>query len=114
VAVVEREEKGGGTRIERRFVISSLEADAAEIARAVRAHWGIENSVHWVLDVTFGEDASRARTGNAPENLSALRRWALNLLPTGDSSPLTIAARRKKAAWNTDHLFKLLTANSNA
>ncbi len=62
------------------FYLSSLPCDAIQIGRAIRAHWGIENQLHWVLDVTFGEDASRIRSGYGPENMALLRRMALGLL----------------------------------
>ncbi len=58
------------------FYLSSLEADAGKIGRAIRQHWGIENQLHWTLDVTFGEDSSRVRRGHGPENLGLLRRLA--------------------------------------
>ncbi len=81
VALVEslREVKGKQS-VERRYYLSSLAVDVAKVARAVRGHWKIENQLHWVLDVVFGEDQSRARTGHAAENLAATRRVAINLL----------------------------------
>jgi predicted transposase YbfD/YdcC len=70
----------GEEKSEVRYFISSLQANAALLARAVRGHWGVENGLHWVLDMYFGEDRSRARTENAAENLALLRRWVLSLL----------------------------------
>ena len=67
----------------RRYYISSLSADAKTLLEASRSHWGIENSMHWVLDMGFREDESRARKGNSAENLSILRRMAMNLLRVG-------------------------------
>lgn len=95
------------TKIERRYYISSLEKNASLFAQAVRLHWGIENSVHWVLDMAFREDESRVRKGHAPENLAVLRHIAVNLL-RDDSTPLGIKNKRLKAGWNTDYLTHLL------
>ena len=72
-------DSGGKISTEQRYVISSLPADSRRILHAVRAHWGIENGLHWCLDVTFGEDASLIRLRNAAQNFSFLRRLALNL-----------------------------------
>ena len=66
--------------VERRYRLSRLAVDAEKFARAVRGHWGVENSLHWCLDVQMAADQSRARTGQAAENLATLRRLALNLL----------------------------------
>ena len=63
-----------------RFYLSSLPIIVKKFARAVRAHWGIENSVHWVLDMTFNEDQSRIRKGHSPDNFALLRRFAMNIL----------------------------------
>jgi len=62
------------------FYLSSLPPDAQQLGKAIRQHWSIENQLHWILDVTFGEDACRIRTGNAPENIALLKRWSINLL----------------------------------
>ena len=97
----------GKTSIERRFFISSLEKNVDLFAKAVRQHWGIENSVHWVLDISFREDESRIRTGHAPENMAILRHIALNLL-RNDDTPLGIKNKRLKAGRNTDYLTHVL------
>ncbi len=76
---------------------------------AVRTHWRKENSLHWVLDVSFHEDACRIRRDFAPHNMALLRHLALNLLSKDLSSKRGIAARRKKAAWDQTYLIKLLT-----
>jgi predicted transposase YbfD/YdcC len=92
---------------ERRYYISSLPADAERVAQAVRSHWGIENKVHWVLDVSFGEDGSRIRKGEGPRNVGLLRRIAMNALrqtPADES----IKGRRKKAGWDEEYLEKVL------
>ena len=81
VAMIEETRKIGGiVSIERRFFISSLPADAKKIARAVRAHWSVENALHWTLDAVFNEDQSRVRKGNAPHNMAMVRHFALNML----------------------------------
>lgn len=95
------------TKIERRYYISSLEKNASLFAKAVRLHWGIENSVHWVLDMAFREDDSRVRKGHGPENLAVLRHMALNLL-RDDSTRLGIKNKRLKAGWSTEYLTHLL------
>lgn len=89
-----------------RYFISSLSLDPEKASQAVRHHWFVENKLHWVLDVTFGEDKSRIRRENAGENLTVLRRLALNIcrrLASGDSNPKKL----KKAAWD-DHFRERL------
>lgn len=93
---------------ETRYYLSSLSSDAKRFAHAVRSHWGVENPVHWVLDVVFREDDSRVRVGNAPANLSLLRRIAMNLLRQ-EPSKLSLKAKRKKAGWDIGYLTKVLT-----
>ena len=70
----------GKTTLEHRFYISSLPADAVCLNRAVRQHWRVENSLHWCMDVVFGDDQMRARTGNAAHNFAVMRHFALNLI----------------------------------
>ncbi len=109
-AMVESVREIGESRsYERRCFLTSIEPNAKRFARACRGHWGVENPLHWVMDVTFREDDSRARSGNAAENLAALRRLALNMLKAETSQPkLSIRRRRLMAAWNTDYLQKIL------
>ena len=99
---------GGKTTVESRYYISSLPNDASRLLNAVRSHWGIENELHWSLDVTFNEDASRVRIGNGAENFSVLRRMALNLLKAEKTTKRSLAGKRKDAAWDDDYLFKVL------
>jgi predicted transposase YbfD/YdcC len=98
----------GKVTIEQRYYIASLVSDAQRLAHAVRAHWGIENCVHWVLDVAFREDDSRVRLGHAPENLAVLRHIALNLLRQDTSSKLGIQNKRLKAGWDDTYLANLV------
>ena len=82
-----------------RYYLSSARLTPEAFARAVRSHWAIENSLHWVLDVTFDEDRARNRTDNGPENLAILRRLTLNLLRTARPN-LPISRKRKRSGWS--------------
>lgn len=99
---------GNDTSIEIRYFISSLPSDAKIFADAVRSHWQVENSLHWVLDVAFNEDNCRIRNGNAPENFAILRHFALNLLKRESSCKNGIKAKRLRAGWDHDYLLKVL------
>ena len=81
-------------------------SNAEQIASGIRKHWGIENKVHWVLDVAFSEDLSRKRAGNAAQNFSSINRIALNLLKK-DNARVGIKSRRKMAGWGNEYLLKL-------
>ena len=112
VVEAERDVPAHGRSVERRYYISSRAPDATTLARAIRGHWGIENRLHHVLDVSFREDESRIRKDHGPQNVSRLRRIALNLLRThGDrhTKHKSIKGRRKMAGWDHDFLLKLLT-----
>jgi len=91
-----------------RFYISSLPADAKVFGDAVRSHWGIETSLHWVLDIAFREDESRIRKDNAPENLAILRHLTLSLLKQEKSLKRGIAGKRFQAAMKTEYLEKVV------
>lgn len=99
--------------IERRYYISSLTTSASHLLSVTRRHWSIENSMHWVLDVVFNEDASRIRKGNGAHNFAILRRIALNLLKQEDSLKLGIANKRLVAAADNDYLLKTLSTLFN-
>lgn len=116
IAAVECERTADGeTTVFRRYFITSLEPDAEQIAKAVRAHWGIENSLHWVLDMVWREDESRTRAGYAAENLSSLRRLAHSLIKAEDpDSKQSIRLRTKCANWDSDYLLKLIGLNLDA
>lgn len=90
-----------------RFFISSLADDTPSFARYIRSHWGIENQLHWCLDVTFAEDKSRIRKDHAPRNISLLRRFSLNLLRQ-ESSKLSLKMKRYKAALDNQFILKVL------
>ena len=92
---------------ERRCFITSLEADAKTFRKLVRRHWGVENRLHWVLDVVFLEDQCRARTGHAPENCSALRKIALTLLRRNAIDGKGVGPMRKECAWDFDSARKV-------
>lgn len=100
-------EKAGQTSTERRFYISSAALDAARFAHAVRAHWTIENQLHWVLDVQFKEDLSRLRTGHGAHNMAIVRHFALNLVH-GMDDRRSIKTRRKRAGWDPEYLSAIL------
>jgi predicted transposase YbfD/YdcC len=108
VALIESERRIGDqiTR-EDRYYLSSLPPDAALLGRAIRAHWGIENRLHWVLDLAFREDDSRYRTGHGPENLAIVRHVALNLLRR-EPGRASIAKKRFRAALDDRYLRILL------
>jgi len=101
-------EVNGQTTTERRYYLSSLPLGVATFARAVRGHWGVENKLHWVLDVCFGEDYSRARQGYAAENLATLRRLALNLLKQEKTKKRGIRGKMLNASWDHPYLLRLL------
>ena len=95
-----------------RYYLSSLPGDAAAIAKAVRSHWGIENQVHWVLDVAFREDASRARVGHSATNLALIRKLVLNLLRTDPTRRIGVSrpakGSRLRAGWDDAYLVHVL------
>jgi predicted transposase YbfD/YdcC len=109
VGVVESvREVNGELSCERRYFLGSLPRGVKRFAEAVRGHWGVENPLHWVLDVCFGEDQSRARTGYAAENLATLRRLALNILRRETTHKRGIKAKQKCAGWDHAYLLRLL------
>jgi len=109
VGLVESVREINGQRsVERRYYLSSLSADIERFAKAVRGHWSIENQLHWVLDVVFGEDQARARTEQAAENLAAMRRLAVNLLRRDTLCKRSLKGKLMRAAIDPDYLRHLL------
>jgi predicted transposase YbfD/YdcC len=105
--VVREVERDGKQTSETSYYIGSMEPKVGVFSESVRSHWGIENSLHWVMDVVFGEDRSRIRAGHAAENMSFLRRFVTTLLKQ-DTSKSSLKQKRKEAAWDTNFLEKLL------
>ena len=103
-----REIIGGAKTVERRYFISSLEANAKEALRAVRGHWAIENQLHWCLDIGFREDDCQIKEPTAVENLATIRHIGLNLLKQETSCRRGIKTKRKKSGWSEEYLLKVL------
>ncbi|MEM6403484.1 MAG: ISAs1 family transposase, partial [Cyanobacteria bacterium P01_D01_bin.116] len=96
------------TTVETRYYISSLNLDAKKFGDSVRSHWGIENSLHWILDVALNEDDSRIRKDNAPQNFAVLRHIAVNLLGKEKSKKLGTKNKQFLAAMDDNYLAKIL------
>jgi predicted transposase YbfD/YdcC len=108
-ALVERTRTlGGKTSVERRYYLSSLAPDAEKFMRAVRSHWEIENRLHWCLDVQFGDDYARARSGHVAHNLALVRHIALNLIRLNTSVKTSIKTKRLLAATSDEFRAALL------
>jgi predicted transposase YbfD/YdcC len=112
VKVVRERQGGNKTTRQVHFYLSSWTESAEKIAGAIRSHWGIENSVHWTLDVTFAEDKSRIRKDNAPENFALLRRLALNILRQDTGDKRSIKMKRYRAGLDNNYLLKILVSAS--
>ena len=109
IAMVEsRTERAGRIEQERRYYLSSAKLDARTFAAAVRAHWGIENRLHWVLDVVFHDDLARLRTGHGPQNMAVVKHMAMNMVRAATDRH-SLKVRRKKANLNDDYLESLIT-----
>ncbi|MDY6908974.1 MAG: ISAs1 family transposase, partial [Thermodesulfobacteriota bacterium] len=93
---------------ETRYYISSLPSDAKIFARASRGHWGIENGLHWCLDIAFREDDSRIRMGHAANNLAIIRHFALNLIKHDKTRKIGVKGSRKRAGWSENYMLRLL------
>ena len=111
IGVVEsHREIDGKTSIERRYFIGSIKPDASHFAKVVRNHWGVENQLHWTLDMVFNEDQSRVREENAAENMAIVRHCVMNMLQKakGAFKGLSLKGLRKKAAWGESTLKAIL------
>src|SRR5262249_19356330 len=106
IVVVTERGVGENSSSEIRYYISSRKGTAAEFAKAIRRHWGIENECHWVLDVVFQEDGSRIRQGHEAENVGWLRRMVLSMLKQVKGKR-SLAATRLAAGWNEDFLEQI-------
>lgn len=102
------------TSTAQRYYLSSLAPDAARAAAAIRAHWGVENSLHWVLDVAFREDDSRVCTGYAAENLALARKITHNLMQQEKTDKRGVKSKRLRAGWDEKYLLSVLNAKPNA
>ena len=106
--VMASREINGKKTSEERLYISSVESDAKDFNSFIRQHWGVENSLHWTLDVTFREDAQRKRNGHAASNFALVEKIALNLLKSEGSKNMSIKSKRLVAAWDNEFLLKVL------
>jgi len=102
--------RNGNTETERRYYLCSLPMDATEAARAIRSHWQVDNSLHWVLDVVFRDDDCRVRKDYSPQNFHMVKQLALNILRRSPEKK-SLRLRRKSAGWNNQNLLKILQAS---
>ncbi|MBL1277141.1 MAG: ISAs1 family transposase [Ectothiorhodospiraceae bacterium] len=109
IAVTAKRELGAKVSEETRYFLSSLSADdPGKLGHAVRAHWAIENNLHWVLDVAFDEDSNRARKGHSAANLAVIRHIALNLIKREKTSKVGVKTKRLKAGWDNAYLLRVI------
>jgi predicted transposase YbfD/YdcC len=111
IRVQSRAELSGRSRFETRYYISSAALTASTAAAAGRAHWGVENSLHWILDVDFHEDQSRLRKGHGAQNMAVVRHFAINLARSAKDKR-SIKLRRKAAGWDASYLASMLGASA--
>jgi predicted transposase YbfD/YdcC len=107
--VTRRRQTAKKTSEENSFYLTSRPGvDAEELGRAIRSHWGVENELHWSLDVVFREDVSRVRKAYGPESLAIIRRIVLNLIKQETSVKESLKEKRSMAGWNEQYLLKML------
>jgi predicted transposase YbfD/YdcC len=102
--------RGGKVTTLTRYYITSRTLTADQLLEAVRGHWSIENSVHWVLDVVFGDDYQRLRSDYGPRNMALVQRIALNLIRHRPSGKDSLTVKRKKAGWSIAYLIETIAA----
>ena len=112
IEVSNKRETQGKIQKEKRYYISSLPKDAQKLGRVIRSHWAIENTLHWILDVSFQDDESRIRKGYAPENMALIKHAALNLLQKNKGKRESIKQLRKIAGWDNERLYQILQQHS--
>jgi predicted transposase YbfD/YdcC len=112
VRVVRTRHLWNRTTTEVMFYLSSLPPNAQQLGQAIRQHWSIENGLHWILDVTFGEDASRIRKDHSPENFALLKRWSINLLNQETSFKRSTRQKAKRASMDVRYLLQVLNAST--
>ena len=109
IAVTAKRESDNKVSEETRYFLSSLSADnPGKLEHAVRAHWAIENTLHWVLDLAFDEDGNRARKGHSAANLAVIRHIALNLIKREETSKVGVKTKRLKAGWDNAYLLRVI------
>lgn len=109
IAVTGKREAADKVTEETRYFVSSLSAkDPDKLARSIRAHWAIENNLHWVLDVAFDEDSNRTRKGHSAANLAIIRHLAINLIKKEKTSKVGVKTKRMKAGWDNDYLLRVI------
>nr|WP_180902573.1 MULTISPECIES: ISAs1 family transposase [unclassified Martelella] len=112
IAMVEAEvERNGATSLSRRYYLTSARLTAAPFARAVRAHWGVENRLHWVMDVVFHDDLMRLRTENGPANMATIRHAPINIVKQINDKA-SCKVRRKTLGWDDQYLFNAITSQN--
>lgn len=112
IEVSSKQEIKGVIQTEKRYYISSLAKDAQKLGRVIRSHWAIENTLHWVMDVSFHDDESRIRKGFAPENMAVIKHAAINLLQKNKKKRESIKQLRKIAGWDNERLYQILQQQS--
>ena len=115
VQLTRTDKLSGESSVETRyFILSHKTTSATRVLHLVRMHWGIENRLHWVLDVTFDEDLSRIRVGHAAENFAVVRHVAVNMLRAAPVGKKSLALRRKRCGWDRDYLLTVLAGAKEA